>query len=160
MLLLKRIASRPRAPEYVLVAWLLQGMWPGLPSGATGEASLTSRISTRRLVRFLILMATSCGLKAPHTMTRPCFLSIRWLSSSAKTKKFQISLPNRGFRHHHRWAAGVFTLHLEERPPDPLVAPVAVDVHPQGHAVGLLKSTGGYTSVTNCLSKFQLSKTI
>lgn len=27
--------------------------------------------------------------------------------------------------------------HLEERPPDPLVAPVAVDVHPQGHAVGL-----------------------
>jgi hypothetical protein len=41
----------------------------------------------------------------------------------------------------------LFTFHLEERPPDPLVAPVAVDAHPQGHdAVGLLLSTW-YTSL-------------
>jgi hypothetical protein len=31
----------------------------------------------------------------------------------------------------------VSTSDLEERPSDPLVAPVAVDVHPQGHAVVL-----------------------
>lgn len=121
-------------------------MWPGPPSGAAGETSLTSRISTRRLVRFLILMATSCGLKVPHTITRPCFLSIRWLSSSSKTKQkkegFREVSQTEVFRHHHRWAAGEFTLHLEERPPDPLVAPVAVDVHPQGHAVGRLQNTG------------------
>lgn len=29
----------------------------------------------------------------------------------------------------------MFTSDLEDRPPDPLVAPVAVDVHPEGHAV-------------------------
>lgn len=86
-------SKQPRAPEYALLAWLLerswllQGMWPGPPSGAAGGASLTSRISTRRLVRFLILMATSCGLKMPHTMTRPCFLSIRWLCSSEKKEE-------------------------------------------------------------------------
>lgn len=32
---------------------------------------------------------------------------------------------------------------LEERPPDPLVAPVAVDVHPEGHAVPVVHGGGG-----------------
>lgn len=35
----------------------------------------------------------------------------------------------------------VRTLHLEQRPPDLLVAPVAVYAHPEGHAVELLQST-------------------
>jgi|UniRef100_A0A804MN84 hypothetical protein len=121
-------------------------MWPGPPSGAAGEASLTSRISTRRLVRFLILMATSCGLKAaPHTTTRPCFLSIRWLSSPARSPEGKRSrdVSETEAEVEVEVSAGVlFTFHLEERPPDPLVAPVAVDAHPQGHdAVGLLLST-------------------
>lgn len=53
-----------------------------------------------------------------------------------------------GTAHHHPAVLPVDQvalqlLHLQERPPDPLVAPVAVDVHPQGHAVELLPVVHG-----------------
>jgi hypothetical protein len=105
------------------------------------------------LVRFLILMATSCGLKTPHTITRPNLLSIWWLSSSAQECSAGEGKGRDSLRDQDSGEVEcLFTSDLEERPSDPLVAPVAVDVHPQHHAVLENSLTG--TSPPSA-SKFQ-----
>ena len=50
--------------------------------------SCTSKISTLRLVFFLILIAMSCGINLPHTLTLLCFSSIKCVSNSILIYKY------------------------------------------------------------------------
>lgn len=60
----------------------------------------------------------------------PCYRSVLSIIKSSKTKR-------NIYGGNLWWIFRFFTLHLEECPPDPLVAPIAVDAHPDGHAVEL-----------------------
>lgn len=124
----------------VLFSWLF---WLSASAAAAAAVLVTnscmSNISTLRLVLFLILIATSCGMNFPHTLTLLCFFSIKCVSNSVliaekgkkkkSEKKLQFGWKSVDFC--------IFTVHIKKGFSYFSVTSIAVDVDSHHHAVEL-----------------------